>query len=664
MTPQTSPPISSTGKHAPQSEPPSRPTSHEQLSSKPSRHSETSAQPRDGQKQKARFFTGPDPSSPDVSPPTSPKHEGWVTPPLPSGAMTPVGEPNDPYARSKRPPQPKNLSQLDQRFIFGGIDSKRKGHHSSTSLVGLGQRSASTNDLRTHDKRSIFGSKKDHKHHNDGGLEGKHHGSMAELKRFFRMGHHKHKRGESPSSSAASKKSSKSSGKGTPHQIAPVNVPFADDHGLHSKYGKLGRVLGSGAGGSVRLLKRSSDGVTFAVKQFRDRHSWETEKEYSKKVTAEFCIGSTLHHGNIIETLDIIQEGGHWYEVMEYAPYDLFAIVMTGKMSKEEIACAFKQILSGVAYLHGMGLAHRDLKLDNVVVNEHGIMKLIDFGSAVVFRYPFENDIVPASGKSLVTSPLLSNSTNNEIGIVGSDPYLAPEVYDEKRYDPRPTDIWSLAIIFCCMTLRRFPWKQPRLSDNSFRLFVSPPTPGTPVPDSEPRRRTDQRPKSTPDLASMAKEEKRMATPTGEKKAPEQQNGVSSPNHRHQHSRSHSKSHSKSEPVTREEQPQSKQRGGETTSKEAPPLPSSSSTGQRQEVIKGPWRLLRILPRESRYIIGRMLKVDPKERATLNEVLTDEWVMNIRVCRQEDNGEIIRAPGHDHILEPPSSSVPVQSKAK
>ncbi|KAL2011591.1 hypothetical protein VTN00DRAFT_4309 [Thermoascus crustaceus] len=647
MTPQTSPPISSTGKHAPQSEPPSRPTSHEQLSSKPSRHSETSAQPRDGQKQKARFFTGPDPSSPDVSPPTSPRHEGWVTPPLPSGAMTPVGEPNDPYARSKRPPQPKNLSQLDQRFIFGGIDSKRKGHHSSTSLVGLGQRSASTNDLRTHDKRSIFGSKKDHKHHNDAGLEGKHHGSMAELKRFFRMGHHKHKRAESPSSSAASKKSSKSSGKGTPHQIAPVNVPFADDHGLHSKYGKLGRVLGSGAGGSVRLLKRSSDGVTFAVKQFRDRHSWETEKEYSKKVTAEFCIGSTLHHGNIIETLDIIQEGGHWYEVMEYAPYDLFAIVMTGKMSKEEIACAFKQILSGVAYLHGMGLAHRDLKLDNVVVNEHGIMKLIDFGSAVVFRYPFENDIVPASG------------------IVGSDPYLAPEVYDEKRYDPRPTDIWSLAIIFCCMTLRRFPWKQPRLSDNSFRLFVSPPTPGTPVPDSEPRRRTDQRPKSTPDLASMVKEEKRMATPTGEKKAPEQQNGVSSPTHRHQHSRSHSKSQSKSEPVTREEQPQSKQRGGETTGKEAPPLPSSSSsTGQRQEVIKGPWRLLRILPRESRYIIGRMLKVDPKERATLNEVLTDEWVMNIRVCRQEDNGEIIRAPGHDHILEPPSSSVPVQSKAK
>jgi len=71
---------------------------------------------------------------------------------------------------------------------------------------------------------------------------------------------------------------------------------------------------------------------------------------------------------------------------------------MTGKMSKAEVTCCFLQILSGVTYLHSSGLAHRDLKLDNVVVSASGIMKIIDFGSAHVFRYPFESELVLASG--------------------------------------------------------------------------------------------------------------------------------------------------------------------------------------------------------------------------------------------------------------------------
>lgn len=253
----------------------------------------------------------------------------------------------------------------------------------------------------------FFGSKHD-------GKDGHHGGSMSDLKRFFKLGGHKKdkSRDKSPARSAMSKIGSGSGSRTPPSNRNSVAIPFADDHGIESRYGKFGKVLGSGAGGSVRLMKRQSDGVTFAVKQFRDRHSYESEREYNKKVTAEFCIGSTLHHGNIIETMDIVQEKGKWYEVMEYAPFDLFAIVMTGKMSKEEVTCATLQILSGVTYLHSMGLAHRDLKLDNVVVNEHGIMKIIDFGSAVVFRYPFESQVVLASGMSSLSSPNSIHETN------------------------------------------------------------------------------------------------------------------------------------------------------------------------------------------------------------------------------------------------------------
>ncbi|KAI0831426.1 hypothetical protein BC628DRAFT_1311672 [Trametes gibbosa] len=225
---------------------------------------------------------------------------------------------------------------------------------------------------------------------------------------------------------------------------------------MSKKYGKWGRVLGSGAGGTVRLIKAptKNGGTTFAVKEFRPKRQGESEREYQKKVTAEFCVGSTLKHTNIIETVDIVTDHGHFYEVMEYAPYDLFSVVMSGNMTRPEIYCVFRQICDGVEYLHSLGLAHRDLKLDNCVMTKDNVVKLIDFGTATVFHYP---------GKK----------TTLATGIVGSDPYLAPEVLAQDSYDPRKTDVWSVAIIFMCMVLRRFPWKIPDpKSDPSFRAFV------------------------------------------------------------------------------------------------------------------------------------------------------------------------------------------------
>ncbi|KZT67705.1 Pkinase-domain-containing protein [Daedalea quercina L-15889] len=225
---------------------------------------------------------------------------------------------------------------------------------------------------------------------------------------------------------------------------------------LSKKYGKWGRVLGSGAGGTVRLIKAptKNGGTTFAVKEFRPKRQGESEREYQKKVTAEFCVGSTLKHKNIIETVDIVTDHGHYYEVMEYAPYDLFSVVMSGSMSRPEIYCVFRQICDGVEYLHSLGLAHRDLKLDNCVMTKNNVVKLIDFGTATVFHYP---------GKK----------TTLATGVVGSDPYLAPEVLSTESYDPRKTDVWSVAIIFMCMVLRRFPWKIPDpKTDASFKAFV------------------------------------------------------------------------------------------------------------------------------------------------------------------------------------------------
>lgn len=80
-----------------------------------------------------------------------------------------------------------------------------------------------------------------------------------------------------------------------PHHHAPSrrgSPPLGEDHAhLQKKYGKWDKVLGSGAGGTVRLVKRQKDHTVYAVKEFRQRRAGENEKEYQKKVTAEFCIG-------------------------------------------------------------------------------------------------------------------------------------------------------------------------------------------------------------------------------------------------------------------------------------------------------------------------------------------------------------------------------------
>ncbi|KNB07285.1 HAL protein kinase [Fusarium oxysporum f. sp. lycopersici 4287] len=488
-----------------------------------------------------------------------------------SKPFTPGGDINDPYAKGRRPAPAAHTTKhsIDPRFIF----SRKKKH---------GSPHGSKSNLNEKRGSSIFGSARNSSEElapNDSVSTGNlqpGHGSMADLKRFFRKGgHHNKKRESSPAPSI--KLGTKAAASKSTQQL-----PFGDDHGLSSKYGKLGKFLGSGAGGSVRLMKRKDDGTVFAVKEFRARHTYETEKEYNKKVTAEFCVGSTLHHGNIIETLDILQEKGRWYEVMEYAPFDLFAIVMTGRMSREEITCCFLQILNGVTYLHSVGLAHRDLKLDNVVVSSKGIMKIIDFGSAHVFKYPFETDTVPAKG------------------IVGSDPYLAPELQQLLQGTASNNCVASPITRKTREDLREQPFRPSYMKDDSTNDLTT-----------------------TPARDFLAEDETK----------------------KHTH-------HEQKEEAT------SKEASSTTDSKDS----KTQSSGDKKEVIRGPWRILRLLPRESRHIISRMLDLNPKTRARMDEILQEPWVADTVICQQFDHGEVVPADNHTHILEPPANSQQPEKK--
>ncbi|CAL1696912.1 unnamed protein product [Somion occarium] len=229
---------------------------------------------------------------------------------------------------------------------------------------------------------------------------------------------------------------------------------------LLKKYGVCEKVaIGKGATSVVRLAHKwdRSEEKLYAVKEFRKRRKNETEKEYVKKLTAEFCISSTLHHINIVETVDLVQdENLHWCEVMEFCPGgDLYAAIKRGGMSPAEVECCFKQILTGVSYLHSQGVAHRDIKPENLFFDTKGHLKIGDYGASTVYRLPWEQTI------------------HMSTGLCGSEPYIAPEQFLGKPYDARLVDIWACGIVYYCLHFQELPWTVAQPSDQLFAAYVA-----------------------------------------------------------------------------------------------------------------------------------------------------------------------------------------------
>ena len=223
---------------------------------------------------------------------------------------------------------------------------------------------------------------------------------------------------------------------------------------LVEKYGKCQEIVGRGAFGIVRIShKRSDTGEQlFAVKEFRRRPE-ENEKKYSKRLTAEFCISSSLRHPNVIHTLDLLQDAkGDYCEVMEFcAGGDLYTLVLAaGKLEVNEADCFFKQMMRGVEYMHEMGVAHRDLKPENLLLTNHGALKITDFGNGECFRMAWESE------------------THMVTGLCGSAPYIAPEEYIDKEFDARAVDVWATGVIYMAMRTGRHLWRVAKKEEDEF----------------------------------------------------------------------------------------------------------------------------------------------------------------------------------------------------
>lgn len=117
-------------------------------------------------------------------------------------------------------------------------------------------------------------------------------------------------------------------------------------------------------------------------------------------------------------------------------------LVANGRMREEEASRVFSQIISAISYCHQLGVVHRDLKAENVLLDDDMNIKLADFG--------FSNTFI--EGTPLSTW-------------CGSPPYAAPEVFQGLAYDGPKADIWSLGVVLYVLVCGALPFDGATLHD-------------------------------------------------------------------------------------------------------------------------------------------------------------------------------------------------------
>ncbi|KAK1286529.1 SNF1-related protein kinase catalytic subunit alpha KIN10 [Acorus calamus] len=184
---------------------------------------------------------------------------------------------------------------------------------------------------------------------------------------------------------------------------------------------KIGRTLGIGSFGKVKIAEHAMTGHKVAIKILNRRKIKSMDME--EKVRREIKILRLFMHPHIIRLYEVIETPSDIYVVMEYVKTgELFDyIVEKGRLQEDEARGFFQQIISGVEYCHRNMVVHRDLKPENLLLDSKRNVKIADFGLSNIMR----------DGHFLKTS-------------CGSPNYAAPEVISGKLYAGPEGGIYTL----------------------------------------------------------------------------------------------------------------------------------------------------------------------------------------------------------------------------
>lgn len=223
-----------------------------------------------------------------------------------------------------------------------------------------------------------------------------------------------------------------------------VRYKVIETHGY-----KVGRTIGKGSYSEVHLAtsERHKDYVAIKVVS-----KFQSPSEFlAKFLPREIEVVKKLNHPNLIRFFQSVETTHRLYIVMEYASNGTLLAAITRAGFIEETPRAqrwFSQLQSAVAYCHSQGVVHRDIKCENILLDNNFNVKLSDFGFARSVSHPSNS-----------RQAMLSET------FCGSYAYAPPEILKGVPYDPKLSDAWSLGIVLYAMVFGKLPFDDSNYPD-------------------------------------------------------------------------------------------------------------------------------------------------------------------------------------------------------